>query len=92
MEFGFKLMQCIETINTWKTPIPFEIKANNMVKFQLENVLQLFMVCVDCAHENKNELEMCADAQRDGRLPNMGGALCSTPQSLADAHCQNAVQ
>jgi len=45
MEFGFKLMQCIETINTWKTPIPFEIKANNMVKFQLENVLQLFMVC-----------------------------------------------
>jgi len=20
-------------------------------------------------------------------LPNIGGALCSTPQSLADAHC-----
>jgi len=25
-------------------------------------------------------------------LPNIGGALYSTPQSLADAHCQNAVQ
>jgi len=29
---------------------------------------------------------MWANAQRDGRLPNIGGALCSTPQSLADAH------
>ena len=25
-------------------------------------------------------------------LPNIGGALCSMPQSLADAHYQNAVQ
>jgi len=24
--------------------------------------------------------------------PNIGGALCSTPQSLADAHYQSAVQ
>jgi len=23
-------------------------------------------------------------------LPNIGGALCSTPQSLADARCQDA--
>jgi len=29
---------------------------------------------------------MWANAQRDGRPPNIGGALCSTPQSLADAH------
>jgi len=33
---------------------------------------------------------MWADAQRDGRLAeykrNLGGVLCSTPQSLADAH------
>jgi len=31
---------------------------------------------------------MWANAQRDSRpaLPNIGGALCSTPQSLADAH------
>jgi len=25
-------------------------------------------------------------------LPNIGGALCLTPQSLADAHYSNAVQ
>ena len=32
------------------------------------------------------KLEMWANAQRDGRPTNIGGALCSTPQSLADAH------
>jgi len=25
-------------------------------------------------------------------LPNVGGALCSTPQTLADAHYSSAVQ
>ena len=25
-------------------------------------------------------------------LPNIGGALCSTPQSFADAHCWSTVQ
>jgi len=25
-------------------------------------------------------------------LPNIGGALCSTSQSLADAHCWSTVQ
>jgi len=25
-------------------------------------------------------------------LPNISSALCSMPQSLADAYCQNAVQ
>jgi len=35
---------------------------------------------------------MWANAQRDAALPNTGGALCSTPQSLADAHYYSAVQ
>jgi len=35
---------------------------------------------------------MWANAQRDGRLPNIGGALCSTPQSLADAQYLSAMQ
>jgi len=39
---------------------------------------------------------MWANAQRDGRPANMGGALCSTPQSLAGAHyympCSNAAK
>jgi len=34
----------------------------------------------------EDRTRMRANAQRDGRLPNTGGALCSTPQSLADAH------
>jgi len=39
-----------------------------------------------------NKLEMWANAQRDGRLPNIGGALCSTPQRLADGQYWSAVQ
>ena len=50
-----------------------------------------------------NSTRMWANAQRDGRkcpaikvlmvaLPNIGGALCSMPQSLADAHYLTAVQ
>jgi len=35
---------------------------------------------------------MCVNAQRDGALPNVGGALCSTPQSLAAAHYQSDMQ
>ena len=36
---------------------------------------------------------MWANAQRDGRPADIGGALCSTPQSLADAHyCSNAAK
>jgi len=35
---------------------------------------------------------MWANAQRDGCLPNIGGALRSTPQSLANAQYWSAVQ
>ena len=39
---------------------------------------------------------MWVNAQRDGPLANIGGALCSTPQSLADVHyqmpCSNAAK
>ena len=34
---------------------------------------------------------MWANAQVMAALPNIGGALSSTPQSLADAHYQSAV-
>jgi len=33
---------------------------------------------------------MCANAKRDGRLPNIGGAVCSTPN--ARVHCSNAAK
>ena len=32
------------------------------------------------------KLEMWANPNVMAALPNIGGALCSTPQSLADAH------
>jgi len=35
---------------------------------------------------------MWANAQFDDRPADTGGALCSTPQSLADAHYWSAVQ
>jgi len=36
--------------------------------------------------ENKTELECGPMPNVMAALPNIGGALCSTPQSLADAH------
>jgi len=39
-----------------------------------------------------HETRMWADAQEMAALPNTGGALFSTPQSLADAHYSSAVQ
>jgi len=37
-------------------------------------------------NQSLNELRMWANANVMAALPNIGGALCSTPQSLADAH------
>ena len=43
-------------------------------------------------NENKSRTRMWANASRDGRHANIGGDLCSTPQSLPDAHYLTAVQ
>ena len=40
----------------------------------------------------KKELECGPMPSLMAAVPNMGGALCSTPQSLADAHYYGAVQ
>ena len=40
----------------------------------------------------KKELECAPMPNVMAALPNIGGALCSTPQSLADAHYHSAVQ
>jgi len=42
--------------------------------------------------QNKHKLESGPMANVMVALPNIGGALCSTTQSLADAHYQNAIQ
>jgi len=38
------------------------------------------------SYANRIETRMWANANLMVALPNIGGALCSTPQSLADAH------
>jgi len=43
-------------------------------------------------HKNTQKLECGAMPNVMVELPNIGGALCSTPQSLADAHYLNARQ
>ena len=42
--------------------------------------------------KNRKELERGRMPNVMAALPNIGGALCSTPQSLADAHYQSVVQ
>jgi len=41
---------------------------------------------------NNHELECGQMPNVMAALPNTGGALCSTPQSLADAHYWSAMQ
>jgi len=42
-------------------------------------------------NNNKQKLECGPMPNVMAALPNIAGALCSTPQSLASAHCSNAV-
>jgi len=49
--------------------------------------------CTCVAHSNVKQTRMWVHAHIVmAALPNIGGALCSTPQSLADAHYYSAVQ
>ena len=45
-----------------------------------------------CESEKLTKLECGPAPNVMVALPNIGGALCSTPQSLADAHYFTAVQ
>jgi len=47
---------------------------------QLHNKINILIM------QNKNELECGPMPNVMAALPNIGGTLCSTPQSLADAH------
>jgi len=44
------------------------------------------------AHKNTNQLECEPMSNVMAAVPNIGGALCSMPQSLADARYYSAVQ
>jgi len=55
------------------------------------DVFVLRLILVDFS-QNYSELERGPMPNVMAALPNIGGALCSTPQSLADAHYQSAMQ
>jgi len=57
-------------------------------------VLSVRLITHLCVHENleNHELECGPVPNVMAALPNIGGALCSMLQSLADAHYQSAVQ
>ena len=68
-----------------------------MFNYFISATLQLLKVCVH--HKNsttqynyKGKLECGPMPNVMAALPNIDGALCSTPQSLADAHYYSAVQ
>ena len=50
------------------------------------------LLTVESAHKYKSKLECGPMPNVMAALPNIGGALCSTPQSLANAHYYSAVQ
>jgi len=49
------------------------------------NIMGPAMTIID-SHIKPHKTRMWANANAMTALPNIGGALCSTPQSLADAH------
>jgi len=57
---------------------------------RLKRCVKTIVTTYNC--NSKNQLECGPMPNVMAALPNIGGALCSTPQSLADAHYQSAVQ
>jgi len=60
---------------------PFALKT-----FRLTRTLALFQLDAENGRGKKKELECGPMPNLMVALPNIGAALCSTPQSLADAH------
>ena len=66
-----------------RRPIHIHISHLN---FRYHRFDSIWMCYIITAVANRTQLEMWVNAQLMVALPNIGGALCSTPQSLADAH------
>jgi len=64
------------------------------VNCQLSSLTNCNNYCKSCTKRDykKDELECGPMPNVTAALPNRGGVLCSTPQSLADAHYWSAVQ
>jgi len=75
------------TPETWARDTGRQLKAGPL-SFWPHNIQQLFVNC-----ETVQTLECGPIPDVMAALPDRGGALYSTPQSLADAHyCRSAVQ
>jgi len=68
-------------------PLPSDILSTSVSSISIHKHLKLTDF-----HTVQIKTRMWAYAQHDGHPANIGGALCRTPQILADAHCWSAVQ
>jgi len=69
----------VNTISFYSLQI---LAAINTTKYTIEN---------DLTRKEKQKLECGPMPNTMAAMPNIGGVLCSTPQSLADAHYLTAV-
>jgi len=80
-------------INSYKKcEVNFEIKAACFCNMWTGKQLTTKCTVLKKMLQIKTELECEQMPNMMADLPNIGGALCSTPQSLADAHYYSAVQ
>jgi len=59
---------------------------------QIPGLVQVSILTVVIRLANRQQLEYGPMPNVMTALPNIGGTLCSTQQSLADAHCWSTVQ
>ena len=72
--------------------VPHEDKVISLIYLFFHLKINSKRVTVATDMLNYTELECGPMPNVMAALPNIGGALCSMPQSLADAHYQTAVQ
>jgi len=66
---------------------------HDSLKFQTRETEDLALEATDTKQKtNHDELECGPMPNVTAALPNIGGVLCRTPQSLTDVHCSSAVQ
>ena len=69
-----------------------EYRTNNQNFQHLKPFVPFCRLKRPCYRQNIQQLQCGPIPNVMAALPNIGGALWSTPQSLADAHYQSAVQ
>ena len=89
MEIRFTIIEIL-TFNKWSSEVDHFQKCAFLLTFHGDNSDVSIDAIVALAKQQQLECGPMPNAM--AALPNIGGALCSTPQSLADAHYQSAVQ